>query len=248
MKRQAFIIIALAALSMSLSVFLVGSKVNADSIDSDRLALTSTNAKLTLNHSAYAYNSKGIRLKGKKNYFKKGKNVIATDKLRLTNKVKRYYIEYDYTMGPIVDMWQDTYVYLYWLPYKTIKKQEYYRIGKNRYIKCGNIEKINGYYLCTNQFEGVIHIPVGFTKYDGVGKKDSEGNDYDYKKVKLKLFEGQKVILDERDITGYGVEVYHLKGTKYYIYRNFLEKQPRQLVSSHPIKTINAKSRLRTWY
>ncbi|GAA0038030.1 SLAP domain-containing protein [Lactobacillus amylovorus] len=94
--------------------------------------------KLYLNNNSYIYNHKGQRLRGKNNYIKKNKAVTAPGKLQKTNSVKRYYIMKDNSPTGVTNSNENLFNYLYWLPYKKIKKQEYYRIGYNRYIKCIN--------------------------------------------------------------------------------------------------------------
>ena len=105
------------------------------------------NVKLYLNSNSYVYNNKGQRLRGKNNYLKKNKAVTAPGKLQKTNSVKRYYIMKDNSSTGVMNSKENLFNYLYWLPYKTIKKQEYYKIGYNRYIKCINVKSIYSEYL-----------------------------------------------------------------------------------------------------
>jgi|GEM_PF-4680951 len=62
-------------------------------------------------------------------YFKKNKAVTASGKLRKTNSVKRYYIMKDNSPTGVMNSNENLFNYLYWLPYKKVKKQEYYRIN-----------------------------------------------------------------------------------------------------------------------
>ncbi|WP_437124015.1 SLAP domain-containing protein, partial [Lactobacillus helveticus] len=100
------------------------------SMNSSPVKAAST-VKLYLNSNSYVYNNKGQRLRGKGNYIRKNKAVTAPGKLQKTNSVKRYYVMKDNSPIGVMNFNENLFNYLYWLPYKTIKKQEYYKIGYN---------------------------------------------------------------------------------------------------------------------
>lgn len=97
------------------------------SMNSSPVKAAST-VKLYLNSNSYVYNNKGQRLRGKGNYIRKNKAVTAPGKLQKTNSVKRYYVQIRHDLQPSPDFRVD----LYYLPYKTIKSQPYYKLSNNR--------------------------------------------------------------------------------------------------------------------
>lgn len=188
--------------------------------------------KLYLNHNAYVYNSKGIRMRRKNNYIKKNKVIIAPGNLKKTDIVKRYY-----TMNITTTANKDQKTTLYWLPYKTIKKQEYYRISKNRYIKCINVDAINNKenILSTNYATVTV-------SYEPWLKHVYAQNDLGKDTSKI-LKAKSKLVVDEFDFLGHqSLFSYHIKDTPYWIYSGDVEKDPRHPVSAHPIKSnVNGK-------
>ena len=114
------------------------------------------NVKLYLNSNSYVYNNKGQRLRGKNNYLKKNKAVTAPGKLLKTNSVKRYYVQVRQDLQSSPDFKVD----LYYLPYKVIKSQPYYKLNNNKYIKCCNIKRINQKTVFTNQATVTVGKPL----------------------------------------------------------------------------------------
>lgn len=223
--------------------------------ETEKVAIIDATPKLTLACNTYAYNKKGVRLKGKNNYFKKGKIVTSTEKFKRTNKVKRYYTQYASYVGPLrkgeVGYNQDFYLHNYWIPYKTIKKQEYYQIGKNKYIKCANVN-----YVTTDKRSMLDDFNKDLSLYtnEAVAKTKnlddtfvnplSEITNNDTLDPKLKIVKKKSIInkinnttvtLDEQ----YLFENYHIKGTKYVVNSAGLDRNIRQTVSSHPEKFVH---------
>ncbi|AFR21132.1 SLAP domain-containing protein [Lactobacillus helveticus] len=201
--------------------------------------------KLYLNSNSYVYNHKGQRLRGK--YIKKNKAVAAPGKLRKTNSVKRYYIMKDNSSTGVMNSNENLFNYLYWLPYKKIKKQEYYRIGYNRYIKCINVKSIyskdlpslyahKANELITNHATVITKDPKTINQKHIYALKEVSKNRAENAYV---LPKNKKLVVD--DTTGFDnmyAETYHIKNTKYYVYAGDIVKRPRHPVYSHPFKSI----------
>lgn len=215
MSKRKSTIILLTIVTFFMMLTSTGRQANA--------ATRGNNSVLTLNHNTYIYNARGKRIKG---ILKKGKKITSSLNLKRTNTVKRYYLleRQDLTNSNYLNK-------LFYLPYKTIKKNQYYKIGKNRYIKCINIGKVNGEDLWTSQASVVVDKKIkGLTYYaqDKTGKATSK-----------KLVPGQKLIIDDFDFLGKQAYFsYHIKGTKYWVYSTYLAKTPRQTVSAHPTKSV----------
>lgn len=193
-------------------------------------AATTTN-KFTLGTSSYVYNSKGKRVT--KKLMKKGTKVNFIGKIRKTNKVKNYYI----FKNPLPN-WIDNPIKenLYWLPYKKIKGKLYYKIKKNKYIRCINIEKINEYYVYVPQSTVTVADPA----------KSAQKKIYAQNKTGFftshVLKKGSKLVVDE--VVGLehsqSAESYHIKGTKLYIYAGDIVKRPRGLIQAVEMHNKNA--------
>ena len=216
------------------------------SINSSPVKAANT-VKLYLNSNSYVYNNKGQRLRGKNNYLKKNKTVTAPGKLQKTNSVKRYYIMKDNSSTGVMNSKENLFNYLYWLPYKTIKKQEYYKIGYNRYIKCINVKSIysedlpspyanKANELITNQATVVTKDPKTINQKHIYALKEVSKNRVVNAYV---LPKNKKLVVD--DTAGFDnmyAEAYHIKNTQYYIYAGDIVKRPKHTVYSHPYKSI----------
>lgn len=203
--------------------------------------------KLYLNNNSYIYNHKGQRLRGKNNYIKKNKAVTAPGKLQKTNSVKRYYIMKDNSPTGVTNSNENLFNYLYWLPYKKIKKQEYYRIGYNRYIKCINVKSIyskdlpspyahKANELITNQATVITKDPKTLNQKYIYALKEVSKNRAENAYI---LPKNKKLVVD--NIAGFDnmyAETYHIKNTKYYVYAGDIVKRPRHPVYSRPFKSI----------
>lgn len=239
-KKKSFLFL-LASILISWALFLLSSTT---------VQAATNYVKLYLNHNAYVYNNKGVRLRGKNTYFKKNAVIKAPGKLEQTNQVKKYYIldtHYQYT-SPEHDTY---YMNLFWLPYKIIKGQPYYRISTNKYIKCINVKAINNKksILCVN--EEIVHTlkhtianrPIyAVVPYQQYVELDHTSYEYG-RSTSKELPKNRNIIVDERTIfANNDTYSYHIKGTKYYIYAGDIRK-PRHFVSAHPPKSdINGKA------
>lgn len=206
--------------------------------------------RLYLNHNAYVYNNKGVRLRGKNTYFKKDAIIKAPGKLEQINQVKKYYLwnQHQQDMNPEHITY---YANLFWLPYKTIKHQPYYRISTNKYLKCVNVKAINNKnnVLWVNQ-ETVhtlkhtianrpIYAIVPYQQYVEMDHTSYENGRFTSKE----LPKNRNIIIDEMTVfSNNDTYSYHIKNTKYYIYADDITKPRFITVSAHPVKSdINGK-------
>ena len=130
---------------------------------------------------------------------------------------------------------------------KTIKKQEYYKIGYNRYIKCINVKSIysedlpspyanKANELITNQATVVTKDPKTINQKHIYALKEVSKNRVVNAYV---LPKNKKLVVD--DTAGFDnmyAEAYHIKNTQYYIYAGDIVKRPKHKVYSHPYKSI----------
>lgn len=193
------------------------------------LADSSTN-QLTLRSNSYIYNSKGKRVYRKA--IKKDSKVKFTDKIKKTNKVRNYYIFKNPLPNGITNPIKEN---LYWLPYKKINKKLYYKVGKNKYIRCINVEKINQYYVYVPQATVTVADPVRSAQKH-IYAQDKTG--YFTSHV---LKKGTNLIVDE--VVGLEhsqpAESYHIKGTKLYVYAGNIVKRPRGLIKKIEMNNKN---------
>ncbi|WP_251716420.1 SLAP domain-containing protein [Lactobacillus agrestimuris] len=191
--------------------------------------------KLYLNHNTYVYNNKGKRVYGKGSYIKKNTIITAPGNLKKTNAIKRYYVMKIVNLPP--ENSSNRQIILYWLPYKIIKGQEYYKINKNKYIKCINVKAINTEQneLITNQATVVVQDPKKINQSHIYALKEGP-NDRAINAFTLPKY--KKLVVDNNvGFSNTYAETYHIKGTKYYIYAGDIVKRPRHQVLTHPIKT-----------
>ena len=144
-------------------------------------AKTSSKGMLTLNYNSYFYGKNGKRLKtykgSKRNtVIAKGKKVKYMGNPEQTTELKKHYFaKYTPQSG-------NTY---YWLPYKNINGHDYYRVGKNAYIRADNIGSIDGE---TMYYRGTTYV---------TGKNDSHTYDSDMNENDDVVKKGQKVAVDK---------------------------------------------------
>lgn len=196
-------------------VFLIGvffllvstKKVNAAASDT-----------LKLNYNSYVYNNKGRRVG--KIVLKYHHKVKPIKKVEKTNKEKRYFIFRNKIGYGVFDI--DS---LYWLPYKKIKNNYYYQIGKNKYIKCANVETIGKSYVYTSETR--IKIKKGWSTYT----TNDQGKLTTYKVKANKTYTVDRKRLLPKNI----LSSYRIKGTNYWINQAYLEDNPRQLLLSYDI-------------
>lgn len=196
------------------------------------LALADTTVnKLTLKTKSYTYNAKGQRTSNK--LIKKGSKVKFIGKIKKTNKVRNYYIFKNPLSNGIDNPIKEN---LYWLPYKKIKGKFYYRIGKNKYIRCINVEKINQYYVYVPQSTVIVADPARSAQKH-IYAQDETG--YLTSHV---LKTGRKLVVDK--VAGLKhsqpAESYRIKGTNLYIYAGDIVKRPHGLIQQVEMNNKNA--------
>ncbi|RMC52042.1 SLAP domain-containing protein [Lactobacillus sp. ESL0225] len=219
MKKSKKLIASLAAVALA-TVPVITTSLNqahaAQTTDQtqNKIATAST---LTLNHNTRIYNKKGQKLysyQGSNGLLKKGATVKYAAQVKAIDNpdIKRY-------------SFPDNEWNWYYLPYKTIRGQEYYSISHGGYVKAINVDKINGNELYTNEATTTATQLIG----KSVVLYDSQGN-----KTSKQLNLGQKVTLDKQanifDLTekgdGYngGTNLYRIKGTNDFINKYSVKK------------------------
>ena len=194
-------------------VFLIGlffllvstKKVNAAASDT-----------LKLNYNSYVYNNKGKRVG--KTVLKYHHKVKPIKKVEKTNKEKRYFIFRNKIGSGVLDTES-----LYWLPYKKIKSNYYYQIGKNKYIKCANVETIGKSYVYTSEAKVQIkdYLVPDVSKY----------SNYKFKVNKNYIIDRSQILSDD-PLTSYRV-----RKTNVWIYSADVKSKPRQLLLPFNIST-----------
>lgn len=213
---------AIFTILITISLSIVSLSMNSNPVKA------ANTVKLYLNSNSYVYNNKGQRLRGKNNYIKKNKAVTAPGKLLKTNSVKRYYVQVRQDLQSSPDFKVD----LYYLPYKVIKSQPYYKLNNNKYIKCCNIKRINQKTVFTNQATVIVGKPLPPDK--NVYAMNPSG-----KFTKKILKRGQKLVVDEANIlNGSLYSSYHIKNMQYWIYSGNVVKKPKMPFSAHPTKSF----------
>ncbi|MDF7638454.1 SLAP domain-containing protein [Lactobacillus sp. ESL0791] len=101
--------------------------------------------KLVLDHNSRVYNKNGRK---KAQVLAKGAFVKYAGKVAPISEAKDYYTA---EWGISKDAEGVHVATRAWLPYRMIKGQDYYSLGKNRYIKAGNVKYIDGISLYTNK-------------------------------------------------------------------------------------------------
>lgn len=219
MKKSKKLIVSLAAVALA-TVPVITTSLNqahaAQTTDQTQNKIA-TDGTLTLNHNTRIYNKKGQKLysyQGSNGLLKKGATVKYAAQVKAIDNpdIKRY-------------SFPDNEWNWYYLPYKTIRGQEYYSIGHGGYVKAINVDKINGNELYTNEATTTATQLIG----KSVVLYDSQGN-----KTSKQLNLGQKVTLDKQanifDLTekgdGYngGTNLYRIKGTNDFINKYSVKK------------------------
>ena len=186
MKKSKKLIVSLAAVALA-TVPVITTSLNqahaAQTTDQTQNKSTADDT-LTLNHNTRIYNKKGQKLysyQRSNGLLKKGATVSYVDKPQtIADPDTVRYSFHD-------DDWN-----WFYLPYKTIKGQEYYSIGHGGYVKAANVDKIDGNSLYTNKTTATICSSLPYL-YDEYGKQ-----------LNKHLKAGQKVILDRQaDIVGF---------------------------------------------
>lgn len=174
---------------------------------------------LTVYHNSYIYNKNGKRIKN--TLVRKGMPVKYLGKLSEKDNNSKNMPKYYYFSG-YNQMVSNKMI---WLKYKTINRQQYYRIAKNKYIKAKNIGCINGHRLYVS--EGNITLGTPYIQPENQyyiwtknGKRTKKT--FSYKK-------GEKVVVD-RWISIGGFSFFRVKGTNYYIIGTDVKKVPIQQI------------------
>lgn len=114
-------------------------------------------ANLTIDHNSYVYNNKGKRVRTKT--IKKYTTLNVPGKFQEISKPVKFYSEYLSSSGIKFVDWQKR--QRFWLKYSTIGGKQYYRIGKNRYIKANNVRYLDGKPMYTNAKETTLTLKAG---------------------------------------------------------------------------------------
>ena len=176
-----------------------------------------TSDTLKLNHDSYVYNSKGKRVG--KTVIKKNKKINPVKKVEKVNKEKRYFIFKNKIGVGVLDTKS-----LYWLPYKKIKNDYYYQIGRNKYIKCINVKFIGNSYVYASD----ARIKIRLSNY--ASNDQGKRTNYNVKENKEYTVDRQK-FLPESILTSY-----RIKGTNYWVNAGYIEGNPRQALLPFNIK------------
>ncbi|CAM3181919.1 surface layer protein [Lactobacillus bombicola] len=229
MKKSKKLIVSLAAVALATVPVITTSlnQAHAAQITDQTQNKIATDGTLTLNHNTRIYNKKGQKLysyQRSNGLLKKGATVSYVDKPQtIADPDTVRYSFHD-------DDWN-----WFYLPYKTIKGQEYYSIGHGGYVKAANVEKINGNDLYTNQATGTIKALKYSRKPGQEVILDSNG-----KQTKSYMKVGQKVTLDRQsnyhdldnsdpDNNGGTTELYGVKDQKdQYLWSNAININCRQ--------------------
>ncbi|WEV70440.1 SLAP domain-containing protein [Lactobacillus sp. ESL0785] len=168
-----------AAMLMTAPAALISNSNQAHAAQTTDQQADTNQGMLTLNHNTRVYNKNGQKLysyQRNNGLLKKSATVkYAKSTQAITDPSTVRYSFHD-------DDWN-----WFYLPYKTIKGQEYYSIGHGGYIKAVNVQQINGKYLYTNK----ASLKIDKSYSNGVQVMDSKG-----KSKNKKLNPGQKVMFD----------------------------------------------------
>ncbi|MDF7639607.1 SLAP domain-containing protein [Lactobacillus sp. ESL0791] len=225
MKKNKKIAISLAAVMLATPPIISTMTNQVHAIETANQ--NSTEGTLTLNHNTRIYNRKGQKLSSylrSSSLLKKGTTVKYEAKIQAIDdpSTKRY-------------SFHDNKWNWFYLPYETIKGQEYYSIGHGGYIKAANIGQINNYQLYTNEATGVIKD----LKYSRTPGKEPV---FDYHAVKTNkyLTVGTKVTITQQagiyDLSehAYGnqgiTEFYKIKNSNEYVWTNTVNVKSRQAI------------------
>ena len=145
MKKKQKIIVSLTAAALLTAPIIITSinQAHAAQTTDQTQNKIATDGTLTLNHNTRIYNKKGQKLysyQRSNGLLKKGATISYVDKPQtIADPDTVRYSFHD-------DDWN-----WFYLPYKTIKGQEYYSIGHGGYVKAINVEKVDNDYLYTNE-------------------------------------------------------------------------------------------------
>ncbi|MDF7683836.1 SLAP domain-containing protein [Lactobacillus sp. ESL0679] len=229
MKKNKKLIVNLAAVILattSAGSIVTTNQAHAAQTTDQTQDTTAADGTLTLNHNTRIYNKKGQKLysyQRTNGLLKKGATISYAKKASAIDDPST--VRYSFHD----DDWN-----WFYLPYKTIKGQEYYSIGHGGYVKAINVDKINGNNLYTNQVTGTIKALKYSRKPNQEVILDSNGKQTkDYLKV------GQKVTLDRQsnyhelsntdpDNNGGSTVLYGIKGQNQYLWSTAVNINSRQ--------------------
>ncbi|RHW50446.1 SLAP domain-containing protein [Lactobacillus bombicola] len=230
MKKSKKLIVSLAAVALA-TVPVITTSLNqahaAQTTDQTQNKITA-DGTLTLNHNTRIYNKKGQKLysyQRSNGLLKKGATVSYVDKPQtIADPDTVRYSFHD-------DNWN-----WFYLPYKTIKGQEYYSIGHGGYVKAANVDKIDGASLYTNQTTVTVEHVTPNSK-GGLDVFDSHRNNTG-QKIKI----GKKVTVDREaapfalDMNSYVIDnntpaaFYGIKNQNEYLYTDKVRISARQML------------------
>lgn len=155
--------------------------------------------KLKLNHNAYVYNQKG---KHTKKLLRKGALIKYQGKIIQNDFADNLYFYQNYSND-----------HKYQLATTKIKGADYFKIGKNQYIKAANVAAIDGNALLFKQT--TVTVKTKATQLFRASGNRALTTGKFYKK-------GQKLVVDQlggMDVLANSFpNAYHIKGTDYYIW------------------------------
>ncbi|NRO63979.1 hypothetical protein IMAU40088_00647 [Lactobacillus helveticus] len=155
--------------------------------------------KLKLNHNAYIYNKQG---KHTKKLLRKGALVKYQGKISQNDFADNLYFYQNYSN-----------THRYQLTITKIKGTDYFKIGKNQYVKAANVDAIDGNKLLFNQT--TVTVKTKTPQLFKASRNRALTTGKYYKK-------GQKLVVDQLggiDVLANGFpNAYHIKGTDYYIW------------------------------
>ncbi|MDF7638442.1 SLAP domain-containing protein [Lactobacillus sp. ESL0791] len=225
-KNKKLITMLSAAMIMTAPAAIVANSNQTYAAQSTDQRTNEKQGTLTLNHSTRVYNKNGQKLRsynGGSSLLKKGAAIAYSGKVQsITDPSSKRYSYHD-------DEWN-----WFYLPYNTIKGQEYYSIGHGGYVKAVNVNSINGNFLYVDNAAGV-------TKEFGKQKislYDSHG-----KKLDKYLGSNQKIIIDRiATADSFDSMIDNLNGTATF----YRIKDTNEFVNTYAIKT-NLRQKLQVF-
>ncbi|MDF7682148.1 SLAP domain-containing protein [Lactobacillus sp. ESL0679] len=231
MKKNKKLIVNLAAVILattSAGSIITTNQAHAAQTTDQTQNKTVADGTLTLNHNTRIYNKKGQKLysyQRTNGLLKKGTRISYAKKVKAIDDPST--VRYSFHD----DNWN-----WFYLPYKTIKGQEYYSIGHGGYVKAVNVDKIIGNNLYTNQTVATVEHVTPNSK-DGLDVFDDHRNNTG-KKIKI----GKTVIVNREaapsalDMNYYEIDgntpsaFYGIKDQNEYIYTDKVKVATRQLL------------------
>ena len=196
--KQKIVLTSVAALMGVTSVIGVIQPVQTAYAATSKEQISQKN-KLKLNHNAYVYNQKG---RHSKKLLRKRALIKYQGKIRQDDFADNLYFYQNYSNA-----------HRYQLTTTKIKGTEYFKIGKNQYVKAANVDAIDGNKLLFSQT--TVTVKSKAPQLFRASKNRALTTGKFYKK-------GQKLVIDQlggMDVLANSFpNAYHIKGTDYYIW------------------------------